>query len=196
MFLPYSSPNMWTTQAMVALWQPCPLYVDILIWVFSKFSSSATTMSPPHQQGIKRSSRDADIPYLTRIYISSCLVTAVSHLTILYLTLFSSNPSYSFKRMFLHPTSHSSTSMSLVQGIHAIFQADFWIIFAGSLIWAFLGVWDLKRVGNTEVSLWAAGGMMVVGAVLVGPGAVVAGVWCWREGRLAGAEGEGEKKGR
>ena len=58
----------------------------------------------------------------------------------------------------------------------AIFQADFWIIFASSVLWAYLAILDAKRVGLTDVNVWMAGVLLVVESVLVGPGAVVSGV--------------------
>jgi hypothetical protein len=107
--------------------------------------------------------------------------------------LFSANPAHSFTHMFLHPTSHSSAEMTLVQGMLAIFQADFWIIFASSVLWAHLAILDAKRVGLTDVNVWMAGVLLVLETVLVGPGAVVSGVWYWREGRMVDAEERKEK---
>ena len=193
MFLPYSSPNMWTTQAMVALWQPCPWFVDSLIYILSKiFSSSSTPRS--QKSGQLPSHRHEDVVYLQYIYGISFFVTFLSHVSTVSLMLFSKNPDHSFSHMFLHPTSHASTDMTLVQGMLAIFQADFWIIFASSVLWAYLAILDAKRVGLSDVNVWTAGVMLAFGSVLVGPGAVVAGVWYWREGRMVEAEEKMEKE--
>ena len=85
--------------------------------------------------------------------------------------------------------------MTMVQGMHLIFQVDYWIIFGASLVWAFQAVYDLKRLGRTDVSLWATAGLMVGGTLLNGPGTVITAVWWWREGKLAeGKEGERQVK--
>ncbi|ETI28353.1 hypothetical protein G647_00802 [Cladophialophora carrionii CBS 160.54] len=187
-FLPYSAPDMWTTQAAVAFWQPSPWYVDILIWVFAKlYSGRSSTKSSP-------SNRNSDILHLNRIYLTSFLVTGMLHLFIIYLILFSPNSEHSFSHMFLDPFSYSSTQMSMVQGMHGIFLADFWIIFASSLLWAYLALWDLKRVKLADVNLWSVGILLAIGTVAVGPGAVVTGVWYWREKQLTGQEKEKEKE--
>jgi hypothetical protein len=186
-FIPYSAPDMWTTQAAVAFWQPSPWYVDILIWVFSKLYSGGSTTDRSSQN------RNTDVPYLSRIYLTSFLVTGILHLFIIYLVVFSPNPQHSFSHMLLEPILYPSTQTSLVQGIYGIFLADFWIIFASSLFWAYLAIWDLKRVRLADVNMWTAGTLIVIGTVAVGPGAVVTAVWYWRENRCVEGEKEKEK---
>ncbi|KIW73136.1 hypothetical protein PV04_01277 [Phialophora macrospora] len=186
-FLPYSAPDMWTTQAVVAFWQASPWYVDILICVFSKLYSGGSTTASSSQN------RNSDIPYLSRIFLTSFLVTGILHLFIVYLVVFSPDPQHSFSHMFLGPILYPSTQTSMVQGMHGIFLADFWIIFASSLVWAYLAIWDLKRVRLADVNLWTAGLLVVVGSVAVGPGALLTAVWYWRETRLIKVEKEKER---
>ncbi len=66
-----------------------------------------------------------------------------------------------------------------------IFQVDFWIISAASLVWAYLAVWDLKRIGKTDVSLIQTTAAILLGSIVVGPAAAVTGVWYWREHIMA-----------
>ena len=82
--------------------------------------------------------------------------------------------------------------MSLVQGLHLIFLWDFWIIFFASLVWTYLSIWDLKRVGKTDVSLLQGLALLLGGTIVVGPAATVAGVWYWRE--LCLVRGDTERK--
>jgi len=182
-FLPYSAPNMWTTQAMVALWQPSPWFVDSLIWVFSKlYSKSGSSTGPEKPRG---SGRTADVPYLTRIYTVTFTVATLSHLMVVYLCLFSTDIEHSFQHLFFPPaTKYITVNMSFTQSMLVIFQADFWIIFAASLVWAYMAIWDLKRIGKADVNLLQAGMIMLAGTIVVGPAATVAGVWYWREVRM------------
>lgn len=173
MFLPYSDENLWTTQAMVALWQPCPWFVDALLWLFSMACSGTET---PKQQ---KKSLSGDIEYLDSIYSVAFVVAALSHVGTALVCLVSNDPQHSFSYVFMMRS--STEEISLVQGMHAIFKADFWIIFVASLVWAFLAVWDCKRSGLAEISLGQAALAILIGAILVGPAATVTGVWYWRE---------------
>ncbi|OAP57534.1 hypothetical protein AYL99_08272 [Fonsecaea erecta] len=191
MFLPYSAPDLWTTQAMVALWQPSPWYVDALVGLLARFYSgsvSGTIVRPKEEQEQKASSRHNDVRYLNRIYTVSFAVAALSHAAVVLICLFSPDPQHSFQHMFLPPAA-ADVQASLVQGIHGIFQADYWIIFGASLAWAYLAIWDLKRAGlRHDVNLGTALGAMALGCVVLGPAATVTLVWWWREGVLVAAE--------
>jgi hypothetical protein len=190
LYLPYSAPDMWTTQAMIILWQPSPWFVDILTWTLSKLFSDKSTAHSTVTTG----TRAADLSFLRNIYAAAILVTTSMHFWIVYLCTFSPNPEHSFRRLFLHPTGYRPVEMSLAQGLHAIFQADFWIIFAASVAWAYLAVLDLQRVGIAKnTSLVGMAVSMMLGSLVIGPGAVVAAVWWWREGRMAEAEERIEK---
>ncbi|OAL40095.1 hypothetical protein AYO20_00513 [Fonsecaea nubica] len=208
MFLPYSTAhNLWTTQAMVAFWQPCPWYVNALLWLLPTFYSGRRAASQPSNAQAHQTTKPKpdyapghdDVKYLNRVYLVSFAVAALSHVAVAVTCLVSSDPEHSFQHMFLPPSSSTSSSstmaesdtqqLSLVQGMHAIFQADYWIIFVASLVWAYLAIWDLKRLGLTrDVNLATALLAMLLGCVLVGPAATVAMVWWWREGVLVAAE--------
>ncbi|OQV04581.1 hypothetical protein CLAIMM_09441 [Cladophialophora immunda] len=187
MFLPYSAPDLWTTQAMVAFWQPSPWYVDGLLWLLPKFYPGGASTTHARAKQEKASGHD-DIGYLNTVYMVSFAVAALSHVAVMSTCLLSSNPQHSFQHMFL-PPSADGVHASLVQGIHGIFQADYWIIFAASVAWAYLAIWDLKRAGlKRDVGLGAALAAMVLGCVVLGPAATVTLVWWWREGVLVAAE--------
>ncbi|EXJ70237.1 uncharacterized protein A1O5_06305 [Cladophialophora psammophila CBS 110553] len=190
MFLPYSAPDLWTTQAMVALWQPCPGYVDALLWLLSKVYShagssqghaAAAAQQAKHEKASSTQEAD-DVRYLNTVYTVSFAVAALSHVAVVLTCLFSSDSQHSFEHMFL-PPSAGEVQLSLVQGIHGIFQADFWIIFAASAVWAYLAIWDLKRVGlKKDINLGTALVGLVLGCVALGPAATITLVWWWREG--------------
>lgn len=183
-FLPYSAPHLWTTQAAVALWQPCPWFVDGLLWLLASLLSvsSSPQTTTPVGRGPKGRKKTAppDLAYLDTLYAVAFTVAAFAHVASMLTCLLSANSAQlSFAHVFLIQSGGGELSMT--QGMHAIFQADFWIIFASSLIWAFVAAWDLKRLGKTDVSLATVFVAILVGSVLVGPAATLAGVWHWRE---------------
>ena len=75
--------------------------------------------------------------------------------------------------------------MSMTGGLHYIFQVDFWIIFTAAVTGAYLTLWDLKRIGKTDLSLSNAAAGMAIAVICVGPAATVAGVWYIREHIMA-----------
>ena len=78
-----------------------------------------------------------------------------------------------------------SDQMSMTEGLHYIFQADFWIIFTAALAGTYLTLWDLQRIGKTDLSLTYFAAGMTVAVIFVGPAATIAGVWYIREQILA-----------
>jgi hypothetical protein len=199
MFAPFRDANMWTTQFFTAIWQPCPWYPDILTFILSKIISLVSGPPPSSSTKTKKSNPRPDLPALLNIYEVIFILSFASHIILLVTILMPNHPDWTFSRIFLHPTSRdSSIEMSLTQGMHAIFQADFNIIFLSAVFWARLGVSDVKRVGGERVE-----GMKVMerlmlfgpGLMVMGPAAVVAWVFWWREiemARLEGAEVEGK----
>jgi hypothetical protein len=177
MFLPYSDENLWTTQGMVAFWQPCPWYVNAVLWVLSNFYAASATQDNRTKAPLR------DVDYLGPAYKVAILVPAVTHIGTMFVCLLSNDPQHSFSHVFIPGLVTVETN--LTEALLWIFQIDFWIIFASSLAWAYLAMWDLKRTGATDVSLARAGVAILVGTIAVGPGATLAGVGYWREHAMA-----------
>lgn len=174
MYLPFSDPDLSVTQGLVALWQFTPLIVNLLLFVISAAygkepATSKKAASPPSD----------DVKYLNRLYLTCFTVAAMAHVGTIVMCLLSTHPQMALVyALFRVPVSNR---LSMVGGLLYIFQVDFWIIFTAAVAGAYLALWDLKRIGFTDLSLSKAAVVMMVGVVFVGPAATVVGVWYMRE---------------
>ena len=125
----------------------------------------------------------ADVKYLGSIYSVAFIVSAMAHVATMSVCLFSGDPQHSFGHVFVPGILTNDTSLS--DALRMIFQVDFWIISAASLVWAYLAVWDMKRIGKTDVSLVQTAAAILISSIVVGPAAAVTGVWYWREHVMA-----------
>jgi hypothetical protein len=180
LFLPDSDPEQKLRQFLVFLWQPCPLYVNGLLFILSRiFSSPDDIPKVVEKKGTTTAATLQDVKYLNSLYIVAFVVTAAAHFATFYIILTSTDPQHSFTHVFVKPYDWGQSGVT--KGLHAVFQADYWIIFLASLIWAYMAIFDLKRGRKTNVSLFSAALLVIIGSVVVGPAAVLAGVWYWRE---------------
>ncbi|KAK5045912.1 hypothetical protein LTR84_008698 [Exophiala bonariae] len=178
LFLPDSDPEQKLRQFLVFLWQPCPLYVNGLLSLLSRiFSSSSDNPRAVEKKGTTTTIQDVN--YLNSLYLVAFAVTAAAHFATFYIILTSTDPQHSFTHVFVKPYDWGQSGVT--KGLHAVFQADYWIIFLASLLWAYLAIFDLKRGRKTNISLVTAAGLLVIGSIVVGPAAVLAAVWYWRE---------------
>jgi hypothetical protein len=177
MYIPF---ELNTTQGFVAFWQITPLVVNMLLF---------NPASVDEQRAATRkgaSSTQDDVKYLNYLYIISGVVSALVHIGTMFVSLTSTDPQLSFANAILRVP--ASDQMSMSQALHYIFQADFWIIFAAAVAGAYITLWDLKRIGKTDLSLVKTAAGIALAVVLVGPGATVAGVWYIREGIMTRKE--------
>jgi hypothetical protein len=185
LYLPFPDNDLRITQLCTGYWQMTPLYVNILLFILPNTiykNKSATTEKSKSMSATSLSGRE-EFALLRTLYAAIFLVTALAHLITLYLTVFSTNPSTSFQHAILR-VPHISNNMSMSAALHYIFQVDFLIISVASVAGAFLALCDLRRNSSEGVGLWKAVFGIGFGIVVVGPGAVVAGVWWVREGLL------------
>ncbi|KAF2644487.1 hypothetical protein P280DRAFT_374743, partial [Massarina eburnea CBS 473.64] len=160
-----------THQRIVAFWQPCPLYVSLILTILpTVFSFSSSSNFSQNEQ----------LNPLRSIYAFSFLVASVWHVGTMAYCLTSQNPRASLGAVF-DPRFSASGSI-FIDGLQYIFQIDFWVIFATALLWAFTIVYDLRRLGRASVSPLNVLVYFALGSVVVGPAAVLAGTWYWREG--------------
>lgn len=184
MYIPWN--NIFTTQALAALWQPSPWIVNILLVMFSTLYSIGGSETKVEPEGTT-----ADVKYLQRVYLLSFAVSAISHWLTIATIFFSKNPNLTFTHVFL-PSKElflaTQSISTLHEGLHYIFQIDYWIIFGSSLIWAYLAILDTNRVAQSYVAPMQAVSVMALNTVLFGPAATVAAIWHSREGTLAGLQ--------
>ena len=170
MFVPF---DLNITQGFVAFWQITPFVINMLLF-------NTASIDEQRAAAIKGiSSTQNDVGHLKNVYIVSGAVAALVHVYTMIVTLTATDPLLSFSNAILRVP--VSEQMPLSQALHYIFQVDFWIIFASSLVGAYLTLWDLKKIGKANLSLIQTAGSIALATVVIGPGATLAGVWYVRE---------------
>ncbi|KAI1118574.1 hypothetical protein F5Y14DRAFT_398942 [Nemania sp. NC0429] len=200
MYLPFLDDS--TAQFLIFLWQPSPAFVNMLLFVSSLVFPAASSPSTSTSSSKSPASPPPDVKHLKRVYAAAAVVCAANHLATLYVSATSSNPQLGLAYVFL--PDRALWTNSTTAGLHYIFQVDEWGCFLPTLLWAWVAVWDVHRIllpagAAVQLARWA---LYIVGLTLVlGPGAMLAIVWSWREDRLllieSGARGSlqiGEEK--
>jgi hypothetical protein len=178
MYLPWSDIN--TTMSYTALWQPSPVFINLLMLVLPFLFAASKTGGPE--------SAKADVKYLQRIYLVSGTVSAIVHVATMLACLLSNDPHVSLRYIFVPNMDRAQSSMAA--GVHHIFQVDFILCFASSLAWALLAFLDLKREGKTTTCLAWAITIVTALSIFAGPSAALAITWYWREALMV----EGKKE--
>lgn len=109
-----------------------------------------------------------DMKGLSRFYALVFFVTSVSHVV-----LFG-------KYLWGHPVT-DVWAPELLLSLESIKLASFVLSITA---WCIFTVWDMRRVKSTQMSLAYAMFIAVIGSIFIGPAAVLAGLWWWREGVL------------
>ncbi|EXJ70477.1 uncharacterized protein A1O5_06546 [Cladophialophora psammophila CBS 110553] len=86
--------------------------------------------------------------------------------------------------------------LDLVTGTRLLFQADEIACFAAAVLWLAFLTRDLKEAEMASISWLKAIALAIAGTYLLGPGAVVALTWWWRENILATKKAKGSVIGR
>jgi hypothetical protein len=176
MYLPLPDPGLYQTQGFVALWQPTPLFVNFLLVIISTLYGSTYFNKTKVKAG-------AEVKYLSRLYLISFAVSTVAHIGAILACLFSESPEASIYRTLGHVT--LSDKFTMYECLLYVFQADFWIIFASALVSAYISLWDVQRSGFASWGMGQALVYMLIGSIVVGPGATLAAAWYVREQALA-----------
>lgn len=180
MFVPF--PDMTLRQSLVVLWQPCPVYVGILTWSIGHALDSLRK-SPPSTFDMYD---QKDLAPLQAGYTFVFLNTAVMHIcTVLYVAATST---FSIANILwtalslpaaLGPT-EPTTALAW------FWQNDMLLYFASVIVWCFYSVYEMRRLGYVQTyQAKRAALAVIVGQILVGPGATYAGVSYWRETVIA-----------
>jgi len=176
-YLPFDDPGLMIKQALTAFWQVTPLLVNLMLHFLQPFFSASS--SPPARKTAD-SDAETDATYVKRLYGICFVTSAAAHLGIVSLRLL--DPKLSLIRVFLPKT--ELLPGSAAETLHFIFQWDYLLIFAASMLWACVAVHDLDVAGRTDVSLVQLGTAVVAGSVIFGPAATVVGAFWWREDKL------------
>lgn len=176
MYVPWN--DIIITQNIIAFWQFAPILVNVVMWIFS-FALNDSSSSKVGS---------TDIKYLNRIYGTAAFIAATNHIATVYICLTSSDPQSSLSYVFLPNKTIWNTSTAL--GIHWIFQCDWWGTFGSSFLWCWLSIFDMYRLEGRSSFVNIVQIFIIIGlsTVVVGPGAMIAGVWYWREAKLVSLE--------
>lgn len=168
-------------QAAIAFWQPAPVYLAVLSVILSHI------IGVKHASGKQKTGHqdtDTDIPYLQTIYLVTGIISACFHLTTILGC--SISPTLFLTKIFLPKDSFAPVA-TLSDGIFIFLQNDLLLVTVSSLLWCYASMWDLYRVGMSDISPVTAAGVIVLLSVTVGPGATIAAIWHWRESAMKGA---------
>lgn len=177
MFYQWSSPA--AAQWAEVFWQPSPLYVPILTLIFGTVLSWLKLAEDDKNLSAKK--EPADIIPLKIVYVVTGMLGFVLHWAVIFHVLVSRN--ISLGSVFV--SEFANGPKALGHGVHNIFLADFWGFFLASYIWCVSSVWDLKRVGRTNLDVFKAALMIFGAQFALGPGASMSAVWYWREESMA-----------
>lgn len=168
-----------TSQYTTALWQPSPIYVQILVTVFGYFASEDSqgyavedATKPP-----------ADVGELKRAYVFGGVFSAFLHLGTVITLWSSNNPALGFSDVFL--PNAGLTGNPVFAGFQNVWLPDFWSFFIASVIWCCCAMYDLKRVGRAVLDVGQTSALLILGSVVLGPGTVMAVTWHYRESAMA-----------
>ncbi|KAJ5178398.1 uncharacterized protein N7500_001097 [Penicillium coprophilum] len=166
-------------QVFIALWQPAPIYVVILTQIFSRVIKSIGWGTPAQTDTTAAEGEpNRDIAHLQTLYAVAGGVAACFHVALL-LTWAASGTDFITKAFI--PSDAFAQVATLADGVFVFFQNDFLLAAAATLLWCLASVWDLYRLGVSNVS-WQVGlAGLIFGSVAIGPGATAAAVWYWRE---------------
>ena len=165
---------------MIALWQPSPWFINAILWILPMFYASAKPEDVEGEEdGQDSEDYHADLEYLGNIYSVAFVMSAVAHVATMSICVFSKRSEHSFSQIFIPGEITPDTSLS--EALRMIFQVDYWIIFSAALVVAYFAVWDLKRIGMTDVRILNMAVTIVIRSILLGPAATTVGIWYWRE---------------
>ncbi|ETN46470.1 uncharacterized protein HMPREF1541_00655 [Cyphellophora europaea CBS 101466] len=170
---PHNAFDIDTLQKLVAFWQITPFVVNILWLIFS------TIYRAFHGKQIEQ--KHGDVRPLTVVYLLSFVVSAAAHLATLYLCYTSADPTISFDFVF---TPRQVQNPSMAEGLHFTFIVDYWIIFISTMIWCLQAQLEITALGRTNLRAFQTVVYIVIGSIVLGPGAVLSAVWWWRESRI------------
>lgn len=183
------TPNQAAGNYWLGLWQFAPPLVNLFTYLISKGLKKWNES----REGVeKKDELDADpgqdLPILKSVYTYAFAVQATAHIATL--AYGSSYPGLSLAKTFFNLPSPFSADWkfpSLSAELATFFRYDMVLGVTGYVGSNLLSIWNLRRQGfiktheAVKVALCVA-----VGQFLVGPGATWAGLWYWREDRIAG----------
>ncbi|KAH7007915.1 hypothetical protein B0J12DRAFT_692087 [Macrophomina phaseolina] len=174
-------------QPAIAFWQITPIFAIILVDVF-RYGPSIFRRT--EAENALSASGNRDLPFLTLAYRGVFAISALAHIATVIFLAFSS--SHSFSGTFI-PRDPLSPVSTIADGMFLFLQFDLLLCIAATLLWSIITVYDLHRGGVPKKTALKSVGIMAIGYVVVGPGAMTAALWQWREEAVAQIKPKHEK---
>lgn len=165
MYAPFPDKGYFTRQGLIAVWQVCPILVNVLLAIFSALYS-------------RLSASKAGFANITFLYAVSAITAAAAHFHLLYTCFLDANPLSLLK--VLWPRSEMLEGRA-TDTLHYVFNVDYLIIFGSSLLLAIATVDIASRIRNVKTGLFTLTTGVIGSSMFVGPAATIALFWWWRE---------------
>ncbi|KAH8890413.1 FAD binding domain-containing protein [Thozetella sp. PMI_491] len=178
MMTPYKNVSVW--QSCIAAWQVAPLLVSPLTSLFASAIRWFEGPKKPDPKELDQLSND-DVPHLLSTYSFTLWSTATVHLaTLAYIAV---SPGMSFSSVFFNLQSpFGPLKGDAVEGISSFFKYDLIGYVGYMLVSSLYSVYEMRRLGYVTTAEAGRAALAVVGSVpLLGPGAMMAGTWAWKE---------------
>jgi len=177
--LMYAYKDLYTQQGLIAFWQITPFLVNVLLALFTRWFGP--TIAAPSKTG-KTNPSDKDALYIKTLYGICLIISMLSHFAMLYCCVVLSTQPQILVKTFIPELAKLNESTG--NFLHYMFQVDYLIIFASSLLWAVVAVEDMRRAGKAEVSLVQLLVVVTLGTIVIGPAATTVAIWWWRENKM------------
>lgn len=195
MFAPTSNTANW--QDWMALWQAAPVLFSLFTFIFSfALGQWQKLVGPVEKKGDKEAEErrmferyeDKDVPILKSVYTYAFWTQATVHICVFAYTFF--HPHLSFSTLFWNlpnpmEMEWTITDVSILAKV--FFQYDMVTALAAIVMFNVYTLFNLRRQGMiTTFTALKAVMAVLLGQLLVGPGATWSGLWYWREGIISG----------
>lgn len=186
MLTPTVNTKSW--QDWTALWQFSPImfttFTALFAWAIKQWKRLT---SPGMKESPFDSYKDADVPILKSVYYYAFALQAAAHVSTLAYAYF--HPAISFANLFWNlpsPFEHQWSLPTMASQVAVFFKYDLAIAFTSIAVHSLYTIWTLRKCGFIKTHQVVAPVLAcILGQVLVGPGATMAGLWSWRESVIA-----------
>jgi hypothetical protein len=181
------TPRVAAWEKWSAIWQFAPVLFNVLAAITAKALKKRDAAKKPEQSEEMERYTNKDVSSLKAVYTYAFAVQAAVHASTLAYGW--SHPDVSISQTFFNLSSHSEQKQpvpDLAAKLATFFRYDMTFGVIGYLGSQLYSIWDLRRLGYVKTTEAVKAALAVAGGqFLVGPGATWAGLWYWREDKLA-----------
>ncbi|KAL3440151.1 hypothetical protein BJX65DRAFT_300686 [Aspergillus insuetus] len=187
------NPNTSAWHGWNGIWQIAPPLFNFLLALFSAARRRWKAYRQPNAQMVHRQQSDFELSELSvvaslkTVYVYAFAVQATAHIASLLYAY--NHPDITLTATFFalpNPFSDTWNLWSIGEIMAALLRYDMVLAVTAILCSNLYSIWDLRRLGYVKAREALNAAMLVLaGQVVVGSGATWAGLWYWREGRIA-----------